>query len=156
MNRESEKNLQEAFPWARSKMFSDYNSALAYYQAIACLEHARGNSLLDMPCGDGTLTSLMAPKFERVVGIDASSKHLALAKEALPAAEFYESLIEEFETEERFNTITMINVLEHVSDPILILRKASSLLSDGGVLLAHVPNAYAINRRLAVLMGTLT
>lgn len=155
MNQESEKDIQEAFPWARSKMFSDYNGVLAYYQAMACLEHARGHSLLDMPCGDGTLTSLMAPKFKRVVGLDASSKHLAIAKEALPAAEFYEVLIEEFETRERFDTITMINVLEHVSDPILVLHKALSLLTDEGVLLVHVPNAMAINRRLAVLMGTL-
>lgn len=156
MNRKSEKDLQEAFPWARSKIFSDYNNVLAYYQAMACLEHARGNSLLDMPCGDGTLTSLMASRFERVVGLDASSQHLNLAKEALPTAEFYESLIEEFETKERFDTITMINVLEHVLDPLLVLHKASSLLNNDGVLLVHVPNAIAINRRLAVLMGTLT
>lgn len=156
MDTESEKDLQEALPWARSKMFSDYNGVLAYYQAISCLEHARGNSLLDMPCGDGTFTLLMAPKFKRIVGLDASSKHLALAKKALPTAEFYESLIEEFETKERFDTITMINVLEHVANPILALRKAASLLSDNGILLVHVPNAMAINRRLAVLMGTLT
>jgi hypothetical protein len=43
-----------------------------------------------------------------------------------------------------------------VIDPILILRKAASLLRDSGILIVHVPNAMAINRRLAVLMGTLT
>lgn len=155
MSVESEKDLQEEFPWARSQVFSDYNLVLGYYQAMACLEHARGNSLLDMPCGDGVLTSLMAPKFRRVVGLDASSKHLALAREALPTAELHEALIEDFETDERFDTITMINVLEHVADPIMVLRKAADLLSDEGVLLVHVPNARAINRRLAVLMGTL-
>jgi len=156
MDRETEKELQEAFPWARSAMFSDYNGVLAYYQAMACLEHARGESLLDMPCGDGTLTAIMAPKFKRGVGLDASSKHLALAKKNLPEAEFYEALIEEFETDERFDTITMVNVLEHVTDPIKVLQKAASFLSEQGVLLVHVPNAMAINRRLAVKMGTLT
>lgn len=156
MNIESEKELQEAFPWARSQVFSDYNGVLAYYQAMACLEHAHGASLLDMPCGDGTLTSVMAPRFDRVVGLDASSKHLELARKNLPSAEFYEALIEEFETSERFDTVTMINVLEHVIDPVQVLQKAASLLSDDGVLLVHVPNAGAINRRLAVFMGTLT
>ena len=50
----------------------------------------------------------------------------------------------------------MLNVLEHVVDPVQVLHKAASLLSDDGILLLHVPNANAINRRLAVLMGTLT
>jgi hypothetical protein len=50
----------------------------------------------------------------------------------------------------------MLNILEHVVDPIGILQKAASLLEDEGVILVHVPNAFAVNRRLAVLMGTLT
>ncbi len=153
---QTEKDLQERFPWARSQVFADYNAILGHYQAMACLEHARGESLLDMPCGDGLLTALMAPRFKRVVGLDASSKHLALAKETLPDAELHECLIEDFETDERFDTITMINVLEHVVDPIAVLQKAASLLTADGVLIVHVPNAMAVNRKLAVLMGTLT
>jgi trans-aconitate methyltransferase len=156
MKSNSEKDLQETFTWARSTMFADYNSVVGYYQAKTCLEHARGKSLLDMPCGDGTLTALLAPPFDTVVGVDASSQHLALAKKNLPSAEFHETLIEDFETSRRFDTITMINVLEHVVDPVQVLRKAASLLSADGVLQVHVPNANAINRRLAVLMGTLT
>lgn len=156
MSLENEKNLQEEFTWARSQVFSDYNSVVGHYQALACLEHAKGDSLLDMPCGDGTLTALMAPKFKRVVGLDASSKHLELAKKALPDAELHEGLIEEFSPSERFDTITMINVLEHVVDPVGVLQKAAGLLNENGVLIVHVPNAQAINRRLAVLMGTLT
>ena len=155
MNTEHEKDLQETFSWARTKMFSDYNGVLGYYQAKTCLEHARGRSLLDMPCGDGALTALLAPAFDSVVGIDASSQHLALARQNLPTAQFHEALIEEFETSQRFDTITMINILEHVVDPIEVLRKAAALLSPNGILLVHVPNANAINRRLAVLMGTL-
>lgn len=153
---QNEKSLQETFTWARSQVFNDYNYVLGYYQAQACLEHAKGASLLDLPCGDATLTSMLAPRFQRVVGVDASSKHLELAKVALPSAEFHEALIEEFETTERFDTVCMINILEHVVDPIHVLQKAASLMSDDGVLLVHVPNAQAINRRLAVLMGTLT
>ena len=156
MSVDNEKELQETFTWARSQVFSDYNHVLGYYQAKACLEQARGSSLLDMPCGDGALTSMLAPSFSRVVGVDASSKHLELARKALPDVEFHEALIEDFETSERFSTVTMLNILEHVVDPIGVLKKAASLLADDGVLLVHVPNAHAVNRRLAVLMGTLT
>jgi 2-polyprenyl-3-methyl-5-hydroxy-6-metoxy-1,4-benzoquinol methylase len=156
MSDNNEKKLQEKFSWARSKNFSDYNQVLGYYQAKVCLEQARGSSLLDMPCGDGTLTSMLAQSFSRVVGVDASSKHLELARKTLPKIEFHEALIEEFETSERFSTITMLNILEHVVDPIGVLKKAANFLADDGVILVHVPNAYAINRRLAVFMGTLT
>ena len=97
MSVKDEKELQETFTWARSQVYSDYNAILGYYQAQACLDYARGDSLLDMPCGDGVLTSMLAPAFKRIVGVDASSKHLALAKQNLPAAEFHEALIEEFE-----------------------------------------------------------
>lgn len=156
MSFSGEKDAQENFEWARSAVFSDYNTVLGQYQAEAVLKHARGDSLLDMPCGDGTLTEMLLPAFKRVVGLDASSKHLAEARQRLPSIEFHEALIEEFETEERFSTVTMINVLEHVVDPIEVLKKAASFLTEDGVLLVHVPNALAINRRLAVLMGTLT
>ncbi len=150
-----EKALQETFTWARSVEFSDYNSYLGHYQAQACLEHARGDSLLDMPCGDGMLTAMMAPRFRRVVGADASAAHLAQARKRLPGVELHHDLIEDLQLNERFDTITMLNVLEHVADPVGVLRKAASLLSDDGVVLVHVPNAQAVNRKIAVLMGTL-
>lgn len=150
-----EKSLQETFTWARSVDFSDYNGILGYYQAQACLEHARGNSLLDMPCGDGSLTALFTDRFQRVVGVDASSAHLDAAKQRLPQFEFHHDLIEDLQLSEKFDTVTMLNVLEHVTDPIGVLKKAASFLSDDGVLLVHVPNALAVNRKIAVLMGTL-
>lgn len=156
MSMHSEKQLQESFTWARSQVYEGYNNVLGHYQAVACLEHCRGTSLLDMPCGDGSLTAQMAHRFKRIVGVDASSQHLALARKNLPDAALHEALIEDFETEERFDTISMLNILEHVVDPIAVLRKAASLLSPDGILLVHVPNALAVNRQLAVLMGTLT
>lgn len=151
----TEKDRQESFPWSRSTYHSDYNHYLAYYKVKSCLEHARGNSLLDIACGDGLMTESFAKHFTRVVGVDASGKHLAAARERVFQAEFHESLIEEFEIQERFDSIFMLDLLEHVIDPVAVLRKAAGFLADDGILIVHVPNAYAVNRRIAVLMGTL-
>jgi 2-polyprenyl-3-methyl-5-hydroxy-6-metoxy-1,4-benzoquinol methylase len=150
-----EKEIQENFPFARQKYFSEFNAILAYYQAVSCLENARGTSALDIPCGDGTVTELFARQFQRVVGVDASSVHLTEARKRLPEVEFHESLIEELDLPEKFDSIFMLNILEHVLDPVTTLRKTASFLKDDGILIAHVPNAYAINRRIAVIMGTL-
>jgi hypothetical protein len=48
-----------------------------------------------------------------------------------------------------------LDILEHVIDPVFVLQKAASFLNEGGKLIVHVPNAHAINRKIAVLMGTL-
>jgi 2-polyprenyl-3-methyl-5-hydroxy-6-metoxy-1,4-benzoquinol methylase len=151
----SEKQNQEGFTWERSVDFNEYNSILGYYQVQSCLEFAHGPAVLDLPCGDGLLTSMFSQHFARVVGVDASSAHLAQARARLPEVEFHEALIEELELDEKFDSVFMLNILEHVADPTMVLRKAASFLKDDGVLIVHVPNARAVNRRLAVLMGTL-
>jgi len=151
----NEKQKQETFTWERSANFNEYNSIVGYYQVQSCLEFAQGPAVLDVPCGDGLLTSMFSRHFERVVGVDASSTHLAKARQRLPGVEFHEALIEDLRLDEKFNTVLMLNILEHVLDPVLVLRKAAGFLADGGVLIVHVPNAKAINRRIAVLMGTL-
>lgn len=151
-----EKQRQEEFPWERSQFYSSYQTILGHFKVVSCLEHARGDSLLDLACGDGLLTEIFSNHFRRVVGVDASGKHLAVARKRLPSAEFHECLIEEFQTKERFGTILLLDILEHVIDPILLLQKAAEFLADDGVLIAHVPNAEAVNRKIAVHMGTLT
>ncbi|MBU1003190.1 MAG: class I SAM-dependent methyltransferase [Proteobacteria bacterium] len=154
-DRSEEKRRQESFIWSRTKFHSEYNMFLAQYKAESCLENKVGKSLLDIACGDGLMTEIFAAHFETVVGVDANGVHLAEARKRLPGVEFHENLIEELDLDAAFDTITMLDLLEHVEDPAAVLRKAASMLTDDGVLIVHVPNAYAINRRLAVLMGTL-
>lgn len=150
----SEKELQEKYSWDRN-LFGDYNHILVHYQALSCLENSTGDSLLDLACGEGIMTEYFTKKFSRIVGVDAASIHLNKAKQRLPNVEFHNCLIEEFETDERFDNVFLLMILEHVQDPIQILRKAASFLKPNGNLIVHVPNADAINRRLAVKMGTL-
>ena len=73
----------------------------------------------------------------------------------MPDVDFHQALIEEVELDERFDMVAMLNVLEHVQDPVFVLQKAASLLKDDGVVVVHVPNALAVNRRISVLMGAL-
>ncbi len=152
---DNEKKRQESFPWSRSEYHSEYNAYLAKYKVKSCLENIRGDSLLDLACGDGLMTEIFSRKISRVVGVDASGTHLEKAKKRTPDVDFYESLIEELTIEEKFDSVTMLDLLEHVVDPIEVLKKAASFLKPDGVLIVHVPNSDAINRRLAVLMGTL-
>jgi 2-polyprenyl-3-methyl-5-hydroxy-6-metoxy-1,4-benzoquinol methylase len=156
MSDNREKELQESFPWERSKYHADYNQVLAFYKVKSCIENSVGDSLLDIACGDGMLTEMFASHFNTIVGVDASSKHLDEARKRVPTATFYEALIEEFECEEKFDSIFMLELLEHLQDPVAVLKKVSLFLKPEGRIIVHVPNCDAVNRKIAVLMGTLT
>src|SRR5690349_6869400 len=150
----SELQEQEKYAWERETHYGSYNCILGQYQVQACLEHAKGSSALDIPCGDGLVTAEFAKHFSKVVGVDASQSHLEKAKNRLPNVEFYHALIEDFKYHEKFDNIFMINVLEHVLDPKKALANMVPLLKNDGRIMIHVPNAEAINRKLAVEMGT--
>jgi 2-polyprenyl-3-methyl-5-hydroxy-6-metoxy-1,4-benzoquinol methylase len=156
LNTNNEKELQESFPWQRSKFHTDYNLVLAHYKVQSCIENASKDSLLDIACGDGMLTELFARHFSTVVGVDASSKHLSEARKRVPGGTFHESLIEDFECNQKFGSVFMLDLLEHVNDPVAVLAKAASFLESAGRLIVHVPNCDAVNRKIAVRMGTLS
>jgi SAM-dependent methyltransferase len=152
---DNELEIQENYVYSKSGFYEDYGSILGYYQVQSCLEFMHGTSLLDLACGDGLLTEQFQKHYSRVVGVDASSKHLDKARNRNKNIDFFNSLIEDFEINEKFDNVTLINILEHVRDPISLLKKSADFLKKDGVLIVHVPNANAINRRIAVMMGTL-
>lgn len=47
-------------------------------------------------------------------------------------------------------------MLEHVIDPVDILKKCGTWLNPGGRILAAVPNSESIHRQAAVMMGMLS
>lgn len=152
-----EKENQEKFSYERTNQYSSYGKVLGHYQATSVLENcANRGSLLDLACNDGFITEILCSHFNHVIGVDASSIHLDNARKRLPNVLFIESLLEDLEINEKFDCVTMLNILEHVQDPQLALIKASAFLNDEGVLIIQVPNSEAVNRKIAVLMGTLT
>ncbi|MES9823902.1 MAG: glycosyltransferase [Candidatus Thiodiazotropha endolucinida] len=58
--------------------------------------------------------------------------------------------------DERFDIITCADILEHLRDPIALLKKLPDLLSDGGILLASLPNGAHASLRLELLEGRFT
>jgi 2-polyprenyl-3-methyl-5-hydroxy-6-metoxy-1,4-benzoquinol methylase len=147
---------QNSFPWQRGKFYSAYEQLLGYYIVQSVVENMQPPSLLDLACGNGQLTNIMSSYFDRVVGVDASAMHISEAKKTYPDLEFIQSLAEEYQDSSMFSTITMITLLEHVQDPSAILAACAKNLLPGGVLIAHVPNAIAVNRRISKIMGSLS
>lgn len=112
-------------------------------------------ALLDVGCSDGTLTKQFASlkKFDTVVGIDSDYTDIQLAMKKFPEASFVQAPVESVELDMRFNTIVMFQTIEHLAEPIEVLKKLLTLLDDDGVLLITTINAFSMNRRLGKSMG---
>lgn len=117
-----------------------------------------GGHGLEFGCSDGYMTSMLASSLDALDVVDGSKLFLEKAKENINATDcksvvFYESLFENFTSTTRYDYVFASYILEHVQDPVQILRVAHSLLKDGGLLFVVVPNANALSRQLAMHMG---
>jgi 2-polyprenyl-3-methyl-5-hydroxy-6-metoxy-1,4-benzoquinol methylase len=65
------------------------------------------------------------------------------------------SLFEDFVPDGKYDTIVMEHILEHLIDPVGLMRRAIDWLAPEGVMVIGVPNAFSLHRMAAVEMGLL-
>jgi len=129
------------------KRFSQYGSILNQVPA--------GSKLLDLGCGQGKVSALFL-RFKgcRVTGLDISQNAVAEAKEkGINATRFdLNSDALPFDNNS-FDCVTIIDVLEHVLNPIALLGEARRVLVPGGRLIVSVPNFARWDNRFRMLLG---
>ncbi len=105
-------------------------------------QHRPHGRLLDIGCATGTFARAAQADGWHVTGIDASSWYIEQAQERCPGATFVAGKIEEAQFElQGFDAITLWDTLEHLPDPVGIVRRIGKWLKPGGMLLLNVPNA---------------
>ncbi len=109
---------------------------------------------LQMGCYKGDLTVLLEEPFGEVDVVDAAERFLAFTRARMKnPGRFHHTLFEDFETDQRYDAVFLVHVLEHVVDPVATLKSIGRLLSPGGRAFIVVPNGHAASRRIAVHMG---
>ena len=73
-----------------------------------------GSSVLEIGCGTADILASTQPS--RGVGIDISPEMIKLASQKYPQYEFIGTPIEDFRSEEKFDYIIMVDVIDHVYD----------------------------------------
>jgi 2-polyprenyl-3-methyl-5-hydroxy-6-metoxy-1,4-benzoquinol methylase len=102
-----------------------------------------GGKLLDVGCGDGSFLKLAQTCGWDVVGIDPDPK--AAANAAQQGLVVYKGDIEYFNGEtELFDVITLSHVIEHVHEPVKLLKSCRALLKPGGQIWIETPNINSI------------
>jgi 2-polyprenyl-3-methyl-5-hydroxy-6-metoxy-1,4-benzoquinol methylase len=115
----------------------------------------RGENLLEMGPAEGVMTELLATTGKEITLVEGSSSFCQDLRQRFPQMVVVDALFEEFETEDRFDTIVLGHVLEHVQDPVDILARARRWLKPDGRIFGAVPNARSLHRQAAVIMGLL-
>ncbi|HUL09598.1 MAG TPA: bifunctional 2-polyprenyl-6-hydroxyphenol methylase/3-demethylubiquinol 3-O-methyltransferase UbiG [Candidatus Acidoferrum sp.] len=106
---------------------------------IDMLASLRGRQVLDVGCGGGILAEAMARRGASVTGIDLAAKPLKVARlHALDAGvqgvEYLEVSAEDLAQRRpaEFDTVTCMEMLEHVPQPESVVRACAALARPGG------------------------
>ncbi len=97
-----------------------------------------GARVLDVGCGGGLLAEAMAAGGAQVTGIDMAEGPLAVARlhlaESGHEVEYARATAEDFASEHagRYDTVTCLEMLEHVPDPAAVVRACATLVRPGG------------------------
>ncbi len=103
--------------------------------------------LLDVGCGEGFTMDYFFRKGWSVTGIDYSIDGVQRQNQNMEPfvlqGDIYLQIDELIHKNEQYDVICILNVLEHVIDPILILKQLRELVAPGGLLIILVPNDFS-------------
>lgn len=107
-------------------------------------------SILDIGAGTGIFLHLARERGWDPTGVELCAERAAEASREFELPIAVGSFAEQHFDGRCFQAITMLDVLEHVTNPLAMLRRAHALLQPGGAVLVSVPNEASL---LTVLIG---
>lgn len=137
-----------------SEQFLDFDYQLCYFNYLEFRKYFKGDIGLELGPAHGVMTKYLISDFEELHLIEGSKELIDKIPDYANVKKI-NSLFEDYETDLKYDTIIMGHVLEHIYNPVEVLLKIKTWLSDNGVFLISVPNAKSIHRMAAVEMGLL-
>lgn len=120
----------------------------------------RPGTCLELGSHKGDFTRRLVPYFGSlaITCVEASLEAIGVANSKLnPDICFVNSPFEDAVLPRRYDNVVMTHVLEHLDDPVLVLKRINDeWLAEGGRLFLVCPNANAPSRQIAVKMGLIT
>jgi SAM-dependent methyltransferase len=134
------------------------NEILLTWYPQRIIKNSKGSqSLLELGLGHGFTANIFSGNFSRHVILEGSGAVIENFRSRNPdyKADIVETYFEKYSTEEKFDVIVMGFILEHVDNPLEIIKAYKRFLAPGGKMFLSVPNSEVLNRRLGHIAGLL-
>jgi SAM-dependent methyltransferase len=109
---------------------------------------SQGGRVLEVGCGAGLMLAAFRKRGWTVLGIERNEVVAETARRAL-GLEIVATPVEELCVDLRFDLIILFQVLEHIGEPVPLLRECARRLAPGGRLVTSVPNFSSWQSRFA-------
>jgi 2-polyprenyl-3-methyl-5-hydroxy-6-metoxy-1,4-benzoquinol methylase len=159
MNNNNNRDYNQEFKDNDRKYFYGFDYEVMHpFMLKSFIPLFKESNILELGSFKGEFTERLLPFFDDITCVEASDEAINIAKENLPKnVIFYNSLFEDTILPKKYNNIILTHVLEHINDPVSVLKKINDeWLSDTGRFFLVCPNANAPSRQIAVKMGLIT
>lgn len=118
----------------------------------------RPGSLLELGSFKGDFTRRLKEYFDDITCVEVSDEAIDDARRKLgDGVQFVHTMFETATLPRRYDNIVLTHVLEHLDDPVRVLKRVNDeWLAEGGRFFLVCPNANAPSRQIAVKMGLIT
>jgi 2-polyprenyl-6-hydroxyphenyl methylase/3-demethylubiquinone-9 3-methyltransferase len=153
-------------PRGKMGMLHRFNPVrLAFVKEAACRQFGRGGKrldalaglrILDIGCGAGILSEPLARMGAKVVGADPSAANIAAAKlhaeQAGLAIDYRATTVAALADDgERFEAVLAMEVVEHVADLSLFVKRCAEMVEPGGIIIVATINRTLKSFALAIV-----
>ena len=117
-----------------------YRRHLVVYEWIA--QRIHGRKVVDLACGEGYGSAVLASTAASVVGVDANPEAFEHARAKYKQARFERTMIELWQGD--VDCVVFLQTIEHIQDPDAMLAHIRELIAPGGVAYVSTPNVLTL------------
>jgi 2-polyprenyl-3-methyl-5-hydroxy-6-metoxy-1,4-benzoquinol methylase len=133
MDNTESKRISSASNWYLQEQL-DFDKRLISFRYKSLKPYLKGPEGLELGPAEGEMTQFLRNDFDRLTVVDGASSLLELIP-AYPNVIKVHSLFEDFNPGYLFDTIIIEHVLEHIEEPVQLIRRAREWLSPRGRML---------------------
>ena len=152
----SKKKYVDKFVGKTPRRYEELEDRHRKVKVLDILSKHKCEKLLDIGCGDGNFTILMgqACGAKEVYGVEISEKGVEMARERGVKAYKVDVDSEDFPFQDNFfDTITALELIEHLYDPDHFLNEVYRVLKPEGIFILSTPSLASIYNRIALLLS---